>query len=112
MITRISLKGWKSHLDSELQFSKGVNAMIGIMGSGKTSIMDAISFALYGTFPALQSRKVVLDDLLMRKPQKRTKAEIGLDFQVNGSTYAIKKIIELDKGTTLAEIRRGGVLLD
>jgi exonuclease SbcC len=112
MITRISLKGWKSHLDSELEFSKGVNAIIGIMGSGKTSIMDAISFALYGTFPALQSRKVVLDDLLMKKPQKRSRAEIGLDFQVDGSTYSIRKIIEMEKGTTLAEIRRDGTLLD
>jgi exonuclease SbcC len=112
MITRISLKGWKSHLDSELEFSKGVNAIIGIMGSGKTSIMDAVSFALYGTFPALQSRKVTLDDLLMRKPQKRSRAEIQLDFQANGSTYSIKKVIELEKGTTLAEIRRDGKLLD
>lgn len=112
MITRISLKGWKSHLDSELEFSKGVNAIIGIMGSGKTSVMDAISFALYGTFPALQSRKIVLDDLIMRKPQKRTKAEIELDFLANGSTYSIKKSIDADKGTTLAEIRKDGTLLD
>jgi exonuclease SbcC len=112
MITRISLKGWKSHLDSELEFSKGVNAIIGIMGSGKTSIMDAISFSLYGTFPALQSRKIVLDDLIMRKPQKKSKAELELDFQANGSTYSIKKIIELEKGTTFAEIRKDGKLLD
>ncbi len=112
MITRISLKGWKSHLDSELEFSRGVNAIIGIMGSGKTSIMDAVSFALYGTFPALQSKKLVMNDLLMKKPQKRSKAEIQLDFQANGSAYSIKKIIELDKGTTLAEIRKDGTLLD
>src|SRR3990172_9183325 len=112
MITRIALKGWKSHLDSELEFSKGVNAIIGIMGSGKTSIMDAISFALYGTFPALQTRKIVLDDLVMRKPQKRKKAEMELDFQEDGSTYSIKRVIEAEKGTTLAEIRKDGILLD
>ncbi|MCX6814478.1 MAG: AAA family ATPase [Candidatus Aenigmarchaeota archaeon] len=112
MITRISLRGWKSHIDSELEFSKGVNAIIGIMGSGKTSIMDAVSFALYGTFPALQSKKITINDLIMRKPQKKTKAEIGLDFLVNGSTYSIKKVIEADKGTTLAEIRKDGKLLD
>jgi exonuclease SbcC len=112
MITRISLKGWKSHLDSELVFSKGVNAIIGIMGSGKTSIMDAISFSLYGTFPALQSRKLVLDDLIMKKPQRKSRAELELEFLANGSTYSIKKIIEIEKGTTLAEIRRDGVLLD
>jgi exonuclease SbcC len=112
MISRISLKGWKSHLDSELEFSKGVNAIIGIMGSGKTSIMDAVSFALYGTFPALQSRKVTLDDLIMRKPQKRSRAEIEMDFRAGGSTYSIKKVVEAGKGTTLAEIRKDGTLLD
>ena len=74
--------------------------------------MDAVSFALYGTFPALQSRKIVLDDLLMKKPQKRSRAEIHLDFQADGSVYSIKKIIELEKGTTLAEIRKDGKLLD
>jgi exonuclease SbcC len=74
--------------------------------------MDAVSFALYGTFPALQSKKLVMNDLLMKKPQKRTRAEIQLDFQANGSAYSIKKIIELDKGTTLAEIRKDGTLLD
>ncbi len=112
MITRISLKGWKSHLDSELEFSKGVNAIIGIMGSGKTSIMDAISFALYGTFPALQSRKIVIDDLLMKKPQKRAKAEIELEFEANGKSYSIRRVIQLEKGTTDAEIREDGKLLD
>jgi exonuclease SbcC len=112
MITRISLKGWKSHLDSELEFSKGVNAIIGIMGSGKTSIMDAISFALYGTFPALQSRKLVIDDLLMKRPQKRSKAEVELEFQANGNTYSIKRVIQAEKGTTDAEIRENGRLLD
>jgi len=112
MITKISLKGWKSHLESELEFSKGVNAIIGIMGSGKTSIMDAISFALYGTFPALQSKKITINDLIMAKPKKKSKAEVGIEFQADGSSYSVKKVIEADRGTTLAEIRRDGKLLD
>ncbi|MEM7815886.1 MAG: AAA family ATPase [Candidatus Aenigmatarchaeota archaeon] len=111
MITRVSLKGWKSHLDSELEFSKGVNAIIGIMGSGKTSVMDGISFALYGNFPALQSRKVTISDLIMKKPQRKSKAEIELVFSVNGNSYSIKRVIE-ERGTTVAEIRKDGRLVD
>ncbi|MCK4497139.1 MAG: AAA family ATPase [Candidatus Aenigmarchaeota archaeon] len=112
MITRISLKNWKSHLDSEFDFSRGVNAIIGIMGSGKTSIVQALTFALFGTFPALQSRKIGLDDLIMKKPQKKNKAEVSLDFQIDGKNYSIKRVIELGKGTTHAEIREDGRLLE
>ena len=33
MITKISLKGWKSHLDSELTFSKGMNQRFALASS-------------------------------------------------------------------------------
>ncbi|UCD07804.1 MAG: AAA family ATPase [Candidatus Aenigmatarchaeota archaeon] len=112
MITKISLKNWKSHLDSEFDFSKGVNAIIGIMGSGKTSIVQALTFALFGTFPAIQSRKITLDDLIMKKPQKKSKAEVSLDFKIEGKNYSIKRVIELGKGTSHAEIGEDGRLLD
>ncbi len=112
MITKISLKNWKSHLNSEFDFSKGVNAIIGIMGSGKTSIVQALTFALFGTFPALQSRKITLDDLIMKKPEKKNKAEVSLDFKIDGENYSIKRVIELGKGTSHAEIRENGRLLD
>lgn len=112
MITRISLKNWKSHLNSEFRFNKGVNAIVGIMGSGKTSIVQALTFALFGTFPALQSRKISIDDLIMKKPQKKSKAEISLDFQVDGKTYTVKRVIEAGKRTTHAEIRKDGKLVE
>ena len=43
MISKVRLRNWKSHIESEFEFSSGVNAIIGIMGSGKTSILQAIS---------------------------------------------------------------------
>ena len=82
MITRVKMVNWKSHLDSELKFSKGVNALIGIMGSGKTSVMQAIAFALFGTFSALGSKKLALDDLVMSKPQKKRHAMVEVEFTV------------------------------
>ncbi len=112
MITRISLRNWKSHMDSEFTFTHGVNAIIGIMGSGKTSIVQALTFGLFGTFPALHSRKIGLDDLIMKRPHNKSNAEVSLDFQVGGKTYSVTRIIELGKGTTKAEIREDGKLLE
>ncbi len=111
MIKRIRLSNWKSHLDTELAFDKGVNILVGIMGSGKSSVIDAISFALYGTFPGLQNRRMQLDDLIMGRP-KRDHAEIELEFAANGKSYSVKREIRREKGTTNAEIREDGKLLD
>ncbi|MCK4336180.1 MAG: AAA family ATPase [Candidatus Aenigmarchaeota archaeon] len=112
MITRIKLKNWKSHLDSEFSFSKSVNALIGIMGSGKTSVMQAIAFALFGTFSGLSSRRLGLDDLIMKKPHSKDFASVEIEFAVDGKNYVVKRTIEKGKGTTSAEIREGEKLLE
>ncbi len=112
MITKVRLKNWRSHLDSEFNFSSGTNALIGIMGSGKTSVMDAICFALFGTFPNLQSKKLKLDDIIMKKPVEQNKAEVEVFIQLNASTYSIKRIIEKEKGTTYSEIKENDKLIE
>jgi exonuclease SbcC len=112
MIKKVKLRGWKSHLDSELSFSPGVNALVGIMGSGKSSVMDAISFGLFGTFPSLTTRRVGIDDLIMKKPQKKGEASVEIDFHSGGSEYSVKRDLKRGKGTTYAEIRRNGELIE
>ncbi len=111
-IKKVRLHNWKSHLDSELVFSRGVNGLIGIMGSGKSSVMEAISFALFGTFPSHKARSIGLDDLLMKKPEKKRQGFVELEFQVNNDSYYVKRVLELGRGTTHAEIRRDGELVD
>ncbi len=112
MITRLKLKNWRSHLESEFKFSKGVNALIGIMGSGKSSVMDAMCFALFGTFPALQQRKLKLDDIIRSKPNQAQSAAVELDFIKDNEVYTVYREIGFDKGTKDVELRRNGELLD
>lgn len=107
MITRVRLKNWRSHLDSSLEFSRGTNALIGLMGSGKSSVLDAISFALYGTTPSLKSKKFSRDDTVMNVPQRMKSASVELAFIVDGKTYEVKREIEKGKGTR-AELREDG----
>lgn len=82
MITEVKLKNWRSHLDTEFNFSSGTNALLGRMGSGKSSTMDAICFAFFGTFPTLQSKKLKLDDIIMKKPVEKEKSEVEIIFEV------------------------------
>ncbi len=104
MIKKIKLVNWKTHKNSELEFSEGTNVIVGINGAGKSSIMDAISFALFGTFPKLQSKTQKIDDLLTNKPIKAKEAEVILEFSYEGKDYSVLRRIERGK-TTYAELR-------
>ncbi|MEM5852756.1 MAG: AAA family ATPase [Candidatus Aenigmatarchaeota archaeon] len=112
MITKVELKNWRSHLDSRLEFSPGTNILLGSIGSGKTSVLDAICFALFGTFPTLQTKKIKLDDVIMRKPVEKMKAEVELHFQMNGKNYSVRRVIERGKGTTYSEVKEDGKLIE
>jgi len=112
MITNVKLKNWRSHLESEFKFSNGTNALLGSMGSGKSSTMDAICFAFFGTFPNLQTKKLKLDDVIMKKPSEKNQAEVEINFKIGNSNYSLKRVIEKGKGTTYSEIRENGKLLE
>jgi exonuclease SbcC len=112
MINRVRLKNWRSHADSEFIFSPGTNALVGILGSGKTSVLDSISFAFFGTFPALQMRKLKIDDLIMKKPERKDRSEVEVEFELDGSKYLARRIIDRGKGTTYSEIKKDGKILE
>jgi exonuclease SbcC len=112
MITRVRLKNFRSHLDSELVFSTGTNALLGHLGSGKTSVLEGICFGLFGTTPLLQSKKLKLNDLLMNKPVAQNRAEVEVSFQVAEKIYSVKRVIERNKGTTYSELREEGKLIE
>jgi len=112
LITRVRLKNFRSHLDSELVFSTGTNALLGHLGSGKTSVLEGVCFGLFGTTPLLQSKKLKLNDLIMNKPMVQNKAEVEVSFQVAEKVYSVKRIIERNKGTTYSELRENGKLVE
>ena len=108
LISEVSIKNWKSHKDSKFEFSDGVNAIMGIMGSGKSSVMDAICFALFGTYPALNQRKLKLDDLIRNKPTQEQKSELYVKFQAGNDEYSVLRVIERGKGTSKSRLEKNG----
>jgi exonuclease SbcC len=109
MIESIELKNWKTHNNTILYFQKGVNVLIGIMGAGKSSVLDAVSFALFGTFSALNSKRVSLSNLITNRPKKEDNAKITLTFNVDGDTY--KVIREITPKGSLARLEKNGAYL-
>jgi len=107
MITQVKLRNWKSHKDTELQFGDGTNVLVGIMGSGKTGVMDAIAYALFGTLPAVRGRVIKLEQMIMNRPKQMDSAEVEVQFIApDENEYIVKRVIERGGGTTLSELRR------
>jgi exonuclease SbcC len=110
MIREVVLRNWRSHENSKFEFGKGTNILIGPMGSGKSSILDALCFALFGNFPALQHRRVAIKDMILNRPEQKKEAEVRVDFDWGGSSYSISRKIKLN-GVGEAEIRKNGKML-
>jgi exonuclease SbcC len=110
MIKRIILENWRTHAKSEFEFEKGTNVLVGQMGSGKSAVLDAICFALFGTFPALQAKRVSLEEIITSKPNKENSAKITLDFEYSGKNFVVERTIKR-KGTNEAKLSCNGRFL-
>ncbi|MDH4306577.1 MAG: SMC family ATPase [Acidimicrobiia bacterium] len=76
-------------------------ALTGPTGSGKTSILDAMCFALYGRIPRLDARSVEPVISL-----GRTEARVLLEFSVEGRAYTAARVVRRTRaGATTAEAR-------
>ncbi len=110
MLKCVMLKNWKTHLSTEIKFSEGVNCLLGPMGSGKSSVLEAICFALFGNTPSLQSKKISVSDLIMKYPTKKDEAEVKVVLEINGKEYEVLRKVSVKKGTYHSEVRENGVL--
>lgn len=109
MLTSLTIKNWRTHANTTLEFGKGTNVIVGVMGSGKSSIVNAISHSLFGTFPAIKARQVSLEEIIMNKPNEAARAETTLEFEVEGAKYRVERIIKRD-GTNEAKLYENGKL--
>ena len=94
MILNIELLNWKKHENLKIEFNKGSNILIGNMGSGKTSILQAITYCLFGTFSELKKRELKINDLIKRG---ETISEIKLFIENDNAQFLITRKIEYDK---------------
>ncbi|MCX6773808.1 MAG: AAA family ATPase [Candidatus Micrarchaeota archaeon] len=107
MLKKLRLRNWTSHKASEIQLGKGANILLGVMGSGKSSVLEAISFALFGSIPEGSRRKAKLSDLI-RFGEENAEVELGLD--ISGTDYKIIRKINR-KESSEAYLYRGNLLL-
>ena len=94
MIRSIELVDFLAHSNTKLEFDSGATVFVGDNGSGKSSIIDAITFSLFGEHTRKNNKG------LIRRGANQGFAKI--EFSSNGKNYqAIRKIDS--KGTLTAQ---------
>ena len=108
---RLEMQGFSAFRDRTVVDFTDVElvALVGATGSGKSSIIDAMTFALYGSVSRYDERVVapVVNQL-------STEARVRFDFEVAGATYTATRVVRRTKtGATTKEARleRGGEVL-
>src|SRR5271165_1391008 len=110
MIKSIELTNWKTHRHTVINFQKGVNVLVGVMGSGKSSIIDGISFGLFGTFPKLNHKRTTIEEIISNRPEVMDTAEVSIRFTIGGDEYRVTRKISR-KESTISRIEKNGSYL-
>jgi exonuclease SbcC len=85
--TEIHLKNYRCFDSVELKFSNGVTVVHGENGSGKTSLLEACFFALYGA-DAIKASNENLEDVVSKGAES---AEVTLWFSHQGQIYKVHR---------------------
>jgi len=85
MITSIELGDFLSHSETKLDFENGVTVFVGTNGAGKSSIIDALTFALFGHHTRKSNKGLI--------KRGATQGFSKVEFSINGKQYqAVRKI--------------------
>ncbi len=84
---RLRLVNFRQHADTELEFGAGITGIIGPNGSGKTTILEAIAWALYGA----QAARGDKDSIRRIGAKGRTGVEVELEFRLGAHEYRVTR---------------------
>ena len=80
----------RSYVQQTINFKEGITLLAGDIGAGKSTILHAIEFALFGA-----SRPDLPAESLLRKGQ--TKASVTLQFKVEGQDITVHRTLQKTK---------------
>ena len=83
IIEKIKLENFRSHTATEMDFNTGITTMMGANGAGKSSIFEAISFALFKQYTTKRIEQLITTGA--------KKMSVEVTFKVDGNTYRVKR---------------------
>ena len=97
-INRLRLLNFRQHADSDLTFEAGITGIIGPNGVGKSTLLEAMAWALYGGDTARGGK----DSIRFSRAQPRAQVRVELEFDLGGHRYRVVR------GLTIAELYLDG----
>lgn len=89
LLKKIRLKNIRSYEDIEISFSIGSVLLSGDIGSGKTSVLLGIEFALFGLQPGQRGAS------LLRNGE--TEGNVLIEFEIDGNDIVIERTLKRSK---------------
>ncbi|MFH0703010.1 MAG: AAA family ATPase [bacterium] len=83
----LKLENFRQHKNTSINFTNGITVITGMNGSGKSTVLEAISWAIYGTEAARGNK----DSIKFNKAEPRSKVVIELVFALDSETYKVKR---------------------
>ena len=93
ILDRLVLKNFKRFRDAEIFFKDGITGVLGNNGTGKSSLVQAIFFALYG----VQATGISADYVVSSFASPKDKCEVRLEFRIGGDNYTVVRTFKKGK---------------
>ncbi len=100
MIKDIRLQDFIAHKDTRLEFGKGITIFVGHNGSGKSSVIDAITFALFGEHTRKSGKNLVR--------RGAGQCTVQMRFEINSREYQATRISGAQPFSQLTLVSEGG----
>jgi len=104
IIKRIKLENIRSYEEAEIEFPKGSILLSGDIGSGKSTILLALEFALFGLQPGF-----IRGSSLLR--YNADSGSVELEFEIDGKNVVIKRTLERKKDN-VAQGKRSSISIN
>lgn len=118
----VSIKNYKGVKDMELEFTSGVNLLIGDNGVGKTSVLEAIAVALSGMLKGINgvpTKNILQSDIRFTVDEKGDAstgiqywrpAEISCTLRTDNGEFHWKRYREDEDGNTRTKMEDDGIV--
>jgi exonuclease SbcC len=87
ILSKLLLQNFKKYKEYSIEFSEGLIGIIGKNGSGKSTIFEAILFALYGELKSKKYKEVIRNSNVSQKDS----VIVELDFEFENKEYKVRR---------------------